>query len=329
MRAFLGFTLLISSLFSGYAQCDIEIAGFDPVTLEMSLVVHDGNCGGLSDSIGEFLLTLTFDPPIPDEENPFQCFDADGNTDLLFPLDLPFVDIGQGADDILQSGDTLTFNLIESQPLGLGTTSCWQEAINSGAFESCIVLFINQINDSSCLDGGCDGLAGIPYPDSNTEDNTIIFSLTDACGGLPPPPILYGCTNPSALNFNPFATDDDGSCIFPEPIDPDPVEPDPFEVLCAQPSIFVPNTFTPNNDGRNDVFKVLTCAECFLEWHLLIFNRWGDLIWQTDDPNDVWRGEGRRESHFVPDGVYIYKIEAKGKIPSASQTLQGHITIFR
>ena len=86
MREFLGFTLLISSLFSGYAQCDIEIAGFDPVTLEMSLVVHDGYCGGLSDSIGEFMLTLTFDPPIPDEENPFNVLTPKATQTFFFLL---------------------------------------------------------------------------------------------------------------------------------------------------------------------------------------------------------------------------------------------------
>ena len=132
-----------------FSQCDMEIAGFDPVTLDISIVVHDGYCGSSMDSIGEFLLTLTFDPTIPDEENPFSCFNPDGTTDLLFPLDFPFVDIGQGVDNIIQGGDTLTFNLIESQPLGLGTTLCWQEAIASGAFDSCIVLYITQINDSA------------------------------------------------------------------------------------------------------------------------------------------------------------------------------------
>ena len=370
MRGIFGF-FLIFTLTHTFGQCDMEIAGFDPATLEMSIVVHDGYCGSAADSIGEFLLTLTFDPPIPADENPFFCFSNEGDTDLLFPLNFPFVDIGEGEDNILQGGDTITFNLIDSQPLGLGTTLCWQEAINSGAFDSCIVLFINQINDSETFDGDGTGLGGFEYPDDNPEDNILEFSLTDACGGLPPPPITYGCTDPDALNFNPEATDDDGSCEYPvlgctdpdalnfnpEATDDDgsclyPIEgctdpdalnynpeasiddgsclyPEPIDAECPDHTIFVPNTFTPNNDGINDVFKVITDADCFLEWSTTIFNRWGNVVWQTNDPDEIWQGESRDGTHYVADGVYIYKIEAKGVLPSATQSLQGHLTIFR
>ena len=93
MRIFAVFFIFIS--LSLQAQCDLEILGFDPVDLEMTLAVNGGYCGSPVDSIGEFILTLTFDPPIPPAENPFGCFDASGNTNLLFPLDLPFVDIGR------------------------------------------------------------------------------------------------------------------------------------------------------------------------------------------------------------------------------------------
>ncbi len=371
MKKFLGSIFLIFTFFSAKGQCDIEIAGFDPVSLEISIVVHEGSCGSATDSIGEFLLTLTFDPVVPNDENPFFCFNSDGTTDLLFPLNFPFVDIGEGDDAIIQGGDTLTFNLIESQPLGLGTTLCWQEAINSGAFDSCIVLFINQINDSGCLDGSCEGLGGFPYPDTNIEDNTIVFSMTDACGGLPPPPILLGCTDPNASNFNPDATDDDGSCEYaifgctdeeavnynPDATDDDGscfyvifgcmdvlalnfnpdantddgsciYPPSPTNV-CHDPLIFVPNTFTPNNDGVNDVFQVIAPSECFRRWELLVWNRWGQIVWQADSPSAIWMGESLRGTHYVSDGVYVYKIDAEGVLPSATQSLQGHLTIFR
>ena len=484
------FSLISSSLFAS-AQCDVAIAGFDPVSLEMTIIVYDGFCGSSTDSIGEFLLTLTFDPSIPPDENPFPCFTEDGDTDLLFPLNLPFVNIGEGEDEIIQSGDTLTFNLIESQPLGLGTTSCWQEAINAGAFESCIVLFINQINDSETLDGSSAGLGGFAYPDVNLEDNTIIFSLTDACGGLPPPPLVGGCTDSLALNFDPSAEYDDGSCEYvdlslfyvfiqydcdttnftwnftpnielsnwgnttaesfcvdiflnneedayatecfdisvtpdadisaqlstytPEldgyelPItsiefvlsnvagdfnannddmyvaewgivvpddcfvygctdnnavnfnpdanvddgsclylvygctDPSALNYNPLASVdddsclyenegpseCYEVSIFVPNVFSPNNDGVNDGFQVITKAQCFLEWKTYIFNRWGAVVWEADSPDSIWYGEGYGKTHYVSDGVYVYKIEAIGTSPENTQSVLGHVTIFR
>ena len=63
MRIFSVFFIFIS--LSPQAQCDLEILGFDPVDLEMTLAVNGGYCGSPVDSIGEFILTLTFDPPIP------------------------------------------------------------------------------------------------------------------------------------------------------------------------------------------------------------------------------------------------------------------------
>ena len=132
--------------------------GFDPVDLEMTLVVNNGYCGSASDSVGEFLFTLTFEPPIPPAENPFGCFDGSGNTNLLF-LRPSFCRYWRRWWRFHFFRDTLSFSLIESF-LWPWNVSCWQEAINSW-FDSCVVLSINQINDSACLDGGCDGLGGL------------------------------------------------------------------------------------------------------------------------------------------------------------------------
>ena len=55
---------------------------------------------------------------------------------------------------------------------------------------------------------------------------------------------ISGCTDTLAENFNPNATVDNGSCIFPDPV------------------ITAPNVITPNDDGRNDAFR-MNCANSF------------------------------------------------------------------
>jgi len=210
------FFFLFSLLTFGLANaqwCDMEILGFEPANLELTLVINGAECGTEADSIGEFILGLTFDPPVPPDDNPFTCFYQEGYALLLFALDLPFVDIGEGSDNTLQMGDTLTFNIIESLPFGLDASLCWQNAINSGLFDECIVLYIHQINDSESFYGGS-GLGGFPFPDLNPENNMLTFSLTDACGGLPPPPLEGGCTDEEAINYDEDADFDDGSCLF-------------------------------------------------------------------------------------------------------------------
>jgi len=128
---------------------------------------------------------------------------------------------------------------------------------------------------------------------------------------------IPGCTDPSALNFDPDATADDGSCEYPS-------QPDP----CDDIEVFAPNTFTPNNDGLNDAWYVVTDKECWREWHVQIFNRWGSLVWESFNPDDVWTGSNNGSNYFVADGVYVYTITGN-KWNTEAVTTSGHITILR
>lgn len=73
--------------------------------------------------------------------------------------------------------------------------------------------------------------------------------------------------------------------------------------------IYVPNSFTPNGDGRNDIFEARTDQE-LLEYSLLIYDRWGNAIFKTNDINAGWdgtyNGPGGDE---LPTEVYVWKIE--------------------
>lgn len=75
-------------------------------------------------------------------------------------------------------------------------------------------------------------------------------------------------------------------------------------------NIFVPNTFTPNYDGFNDVWKI----EAFdLRWfEVVVFNRWGDVVFESKDYTQVWDGSAKGISDYaVPDGIYPYWIKAE------------------
>ncbi len=67
----------------------------------------------------------------------------------------------------------------------------------------------------------------------------------------------------------------------------------------------LPNTFTPNGDGVNDVFHPYPYR--FVEKvDMKIYDRWGDLVYQTNDPDINWTGKDQRTGLPVPDGVYYY-----------------------
>jgi gliding motility-associated-like protein len=91
--------------------------------------------------------------------------------------------------------------------------------------------------------------------------------------------------------------------------------------------MFVPNVFTPNDDNINDFFfPVITCE--FDEYHIVIYNRWGQLLFESFDQHEKW--DGKFQNQEAADGVYFYLIIYK-HLPSSDKerSHSGSITLFR
>ncbi len=70
-------------------------------------------------------------------------------------------------------------------------------------------------------------------------------------------------------------------------------------------SLYVPNAFTPNKDGINDLFRAK--GKGIAIYHMKVFNRWGQLLYETDNITDGWNG--RFKSELQPMGTYVYMIQ--------------------
>lgn len=93
---------------------------------------------------------------------------------------------------------------------------------------------------------------------------------------------------------------------------------------------FLPNAFTPNGDGINDLYKgVFNCEPVAFEMN--IFNRWGELVFTSRDPETGWNGEMLESGYFAPNGVYAYSVSYESRINNVidHQTLNGHLTLIR
>jgi gliding motility-associated-like protein len=87
----------------------------------------------------------------------------------------------------------------------------------------------------------------------------------------------------------------------------------------------VPNVFSPNGDGVNDYFEVT--AQCYDSVQIVVYNRWGVKIWQSETPLGSWDGRtpfGREAS----SGTYYYVVNAQTD-GGQTTTQTGQITISR
>ncbi|MBL0095619.1 MAG: gliding motility-associated C-terminal domain-containing protein [Bacteroidetes bacterium] len=94
------------------------------------------------------------------------------------------------------------------------------------------------------------------------------------------------------------------------------------EIIPAM-SLYIPNTFTPNGDGLNDTFGV--AGEAIKDFRMQIFNRWGQLIFETSNSNERW--DGTYGGQKVPMGTYVYKVSA-GSPNGQRQNKEGNLNVI-
>ncbi len=96
----------------------------------------------------------------------------------------------------------------------------------------------------------------------------------------------------------------------------------------CEPHIYFPNAFTPNADGKNDLF--ITPNLYLKSYHLMIFDRWGELLFETDDTTKGWNGYYK--NNLVQQDVYVWKVDysfekQNGAIKDKTQI--GAVTLIR
>ena len=73
-------------------------------------------------------------------------------------------------------------------------------------------------------------------------------------------------------------------------------------------SIYIPSAFTPNGDGINDMFGIK--GEGIQDYHILIYNRWGTVIFESENAKNQW--DGKYQGQPVETGTYVVQVFAKG-----------------
>lgn len=84
----------------------------------------------------------------------------------------------------------------------------------------------------------------------------------------------------------------------------------PMSVTISESKLEMPNAFSPNGDGINDIYKAKDGCQSIIEFHAYIFNRWGQKLYEWDDPAGGW--DGKYNGKDVKQGVYFVLVKAKG-----------------
>lgn len=92
--------------------------------------------------------------------------------------------------------------------------------------------------------------------------------------------------------------------------------------------VYVPNAFTPDGDGVNDAFGISTTTP-LASFNMLIFDRWGQVVYETNDFGKPWLGSYRNEGDILPNGVYAYRIQYAIPESAVRKEILGSVTLTR
>jgi gliding motility-associated-like protein len=95
--------------------------------------------------------------------------------------------------------------------------------------------------------------------------------------------------------------------------------------------IVVPDAFTPNDDGLNDEFKVITSQEGIITFSIRVYNRWGEMVFESSDVHHGWNGKvnGRNAPPDTYAWKIVYKISSLANPSTSTTTLHGTVTLIR
>jgi gliding motility-associated-like protein len=98
--------------------------------------------------------------------------------------------------------------------------------------------------------------------------------------------------------------------------------------LCPNEIFYIPNAFTPDGDERNNVFKpIITSGVDIFNYTFLIYNRWGQIVWESFNPNIGW--DGTYNGTMCQDGVYTWKLRFKTPKTDEVKEFKGSLTLIR
>ncbi|HRP39175.1 MAG TPA: gliding motility-associated C-terminal domain-containing protein [Chitinophagales bacterium] len=234
-----------------------------------------------------------------------------------------------GIIEVIPSGGTPGYRLLrdgmDSSTSGIYTNlAAGSYYIEVTDMNGCSATFTTQISQPDSII-----LSATPNPLSTPLGNPMDINVTSNQAGniiyswLPQTGLnCYDCDNPifngiSSIEYTVLVTTANG-CTASVPLS---------ATVVPDYTVYTPNFFTPNNDGSNDIFKVLGNKKAVKEFSLKIFNRWGEKVFEGNDMEDGW--DGFANGSLAQPGVYVYEMKIVWIDNFNRNNFKGTITLVR
>jgi gliding motility-associated-like protein len=218
------------------------------------------------------------------------------------PLNATFPNVGQYGVTMTVTSiygcvyDTVIPSLIEVTPV---PNAFFNFSKNPATwFETTIQVFDNSMGNVVNWQWVCSDALSVS---TNGTNATLVFA--EGVTGIYPVSLIVitdeGCIDTTVINVN----------IIPDVI------------------MYVPNSFTPDDDEHNQTWKFYIEGIDFMNFKVEIFDRWGELIWESYDAKSEWDGTFKNQK--VPQGSYTWKMSYKELNSDGRQQHVGYINVLK
>ena len=197
-----------------------------------------------------------------------------------------------------------------------GCTATVNEPSYINVYHNPVANFFFTPNEVNILDPSVDFVNTSSFADSYNWNFGSVGGSSETN-----PTILFPDTGEGTYNISLIASTNEG-CVDTA-----------YAVVVVDDVIlfYIPNTFTPDFDNYNQFFTpIFTSGFDPFDYNLLIFNRWGEVIFESNDASIGWDGTyGVNSTDYVKDGTYVWKIEFKETMSDKRHVYYGHVNILR
>jgi len=213
-------------------------------------------------------------------------------------------------DRNLKNGDTYCYKVKSVGVYNIGNDEFPTENLSQ---ESCQVPMDYQRPCPPFLNvrSSCDSLKNVltwNNPNLTCADDVIAYKIYYTSNANNPLDSILRIEGAENTFFEHFPDGAMGACYAVTAVDSFQNESEYSLIQCVDNCSYylLPNVFTPNGDGINDVYVAINPMNYVKKVNMKIFNRWGELLFETDNPLIEWDGRIQSNNKMVSPGVYYY-----------------------